>query len=202
MVPAASRERLDWLGLSGDRTITCPDYADDYLGQQVTKLHADLLTDADYVCHVDSDCVFVRSTQPSDLFDRDIPRVTMVPYRTLDRQVPWRDITQRFIGAPIEYEYMRGPPYTFPVWLYPALREHTRALHGMTAERYVLSQPPRGFSEINALGAYAYVRHRDSFSWHDLSSASAPDPACHVYWSWGGIDSATQEELETLLGVA
>src|ERR1700694_677382 len=38
----------------------CRDYRDDYLGQQSTKLHADTFTDADFICHVDADCIFVR----------------------------------------------------------------------------------------------------------------------------------------------
>jgi len=200
VVPEASRERLDWLGLSGDRTITCPDYADDYLGQQVTKLYADRFSDADYICHVDSDCVFVQPVRPDTLFEQGLPRLTMVPYRTLDRHVPWRGLTERFIGAPVEYEFMRSPPYMFPRWLYPALRRHVRALHGVTAEHYVLSQPPRGFSEINALAAYAYVHERDAFTWIDLSRASAPEALCRAYWSWGGIDAGTEAELEALLG--
>src|SRR5947209_4154135 len=52
----------------------CRDYPDDYLGQQVTKLLADNFSDADYICHVDSDCVFFRPTSPEDLIVDGKPR--------------------------------------------------------------------------------------------------------------------------------
>lgn len=199
-MPEASRERLDWLGLAGDRTITCPDYRDDYLGQQVTKLHADEFTDADFICHVDSDCVFTRPTKPVDLFQGRLPRVNMTPYATLDRHLPWRGITEAFIGERVEYEFMRDPPYTFPCWLYGAVRRHALSRHGTSIDQYVVDRPPRGFSEINALAAYAYVYERDSLAWCDITRSTAPESPCRVYWSWGGIDAPTRAELVSLLG--
>ena len=35
-----------------------PEFASDYLGQQITKLYADRFVDAEHVMHVDADCVF------------------------------------------------------------------------------------------------------------------------------------------------
>lgn len=200
VVPESSRERLAWRDLRGDVTIWCPDYADDYLGQQVTKLHADALTDADYVCHVDSDCVFERCTEPADLIDGEgRPRVRMAPYRVLDRHVPWKALTEGFLGMKVEYEFMRDPPYTFPRWIYPALRDYAWSRHGVSLESYILSRPPRGFSEQNALAAYAYGHHRDAFTWHDVAADSAPGPPCRAYWSWAGVDESTAHELDQLL---
>jgi hypothetical protein len=202
VVPASSRERLEWRGLAGGVTFTCPDYRDDYLGQQVTKLSADEYTDADYICHVDSDCVFTRITRPEDLFEDGRPRVTMAPYATLDRYLPWQPITEAFLGDRLDYEFMRTPPYTFPRWLYAAVREHSLARHGVTIERYVLDRPPRGFSEINALTGYAYLHAPDALAWHDVTTGGVPEPPCRVYWSWGGIDARTERELTALLGPA
>ena len=34
VVPKSSRQKLDWMGLAGDVTITCPNYRDDYLGPE------------------------------------------------------------------------------------------------------------------------------------------------------------------------
>jgi hypothetical protein len=70
----------------------------------------------------------------------------------------------------------------------------------MSAAEYVLSRPARGFSEINALAAYAHAHERESFAWVDVSGASESDPACRAYWSWGGIDSSTEAELAALVG--
>lgn len=190
-----------WLKLDADRVVTCPDYRDDYLGQQVTKLHADLLSDADYICHVDSDCVFQRPTTPENLAGAGRPYVLMEPYARLDPHVPWRALTERFLGGKVTHEFMRRPPYTFPRWIYPELRDHCRALHGTTLEDYVLGRPPRGFSEFNALGAYAYRHHRDAFTWIDATHGSAPPEPCRVFWSRQDLDATVREEISRLLGI-
>ncbi len=197
VVPDRCRAWLERRSIpAGVRTALCPDYRVDYLGQQVTKLHADLLTDADHICHVDSDCIFTRPTSPADLFEDGRPRVRMAAYDDLDPHLPWQETTERFLGRPMPYEFMRRPPYTFPRWLYPALRDHAVKAHRMDVSEYVLAQPLRGFSEFNALAGYAYWRHRDSFEW---CTDPDPDPPCRVYWSWGGLDLATSREIEALL---
>src|SRR5712691_3849026 len=69
VVPGSSAERLAWSGLDLKvEAHVCPDFADDYLGQQVTKLHADKYTDADFICHIDADCLFHRNITPHVLF--------------------------------------------------------------------------------------------------------------------------------------
>jgi Family of unknown function (DUF6492) len=197
VVPQSSRERLDWLRLNGDVTITCPNYRDDYLGQQVTKLMADTFSEADYICHIDSDCIFQRSTTPEDLLVGRRPAVLMAPYDSLDSHTPWKALTEQLLRREVPMEFMRTPPYTFPRWIYAAFRQHVSALHGTSLEKYVLRQPYRGFSEFNALGAYAYLYHHESFVWRDVGHIH--DSPCRVFWSWGGIDSATRREIEDLL---
>lgn len=199
VVPRASRAKLDWLGLADDVTITCPDSRDDYLGQQVTKLTADLYSGADVICHLDSDCVFQRATTPGDLFENGKPRVLMARYSDLDPYVPWKELTEKFLGREVEFEFMRTPPYTFPRWIYGAFREFAIARHGKPLEQYILEQPARGFSEFNALGAYAYYEHRDRFTWVDIGAGAPPVEHCRVFWSWGGIDERIRGEIERLL---
>ena len=193
----------DWLSRRTlplrDRTVLCADYAQDYLGQQVTKLHADCITDADYICHVDSDCVFVRPTKPGDLIADGRPQVRLAPYAALDRHMPWQAVTEEFLGRPVAYEFMRSPPYTFPRWLYPAVRQHAMERHGVALADYVLSRRPRGFSEFNALAAYAFWRHHDAFEWCNLTVDAVVEPACRVFWSWAGLDASTTRQIEELL---
>ncbi len=200
VVPASSRARLDHAGLAGDVTLTCPDVPDDYLGQQVTKLTADLLTDAGLICHVDSDCIFRRATTPRDLLVDGRPYVLLEPYDRLDPHVPWKLLTERFLGGRVEHEFMRSPPYTFPRWTYRALRAHALETLGTPLEEYVLAQPHRGFSEFNALGAYAYRFHRSEFTWIDPLVDRAPEPPCRVFWSRTGPTAEQLREIAELLG--
>ena len=199
VVPEDSRKRIGRLKLTCDEIVTCPSYRDDYLGQQVTKLYADTYTDADYICHIDSDCVFRRPVTPHDLREGDRLRIFMIPYRRLDAGIPWRELTERFLGRRVDFEFMRRQPQTFPRWLYPALRGHAEALHGKTIDHYVMSQPHRGFSEFNALCAFAYLNHRDDFAWIDLGGDDVPEPVCDCYWSWGGLQAGIVAEINATL---
>lgn len=195
VVPRSSVAKLRWAGLlAGPHEVAlCPDYVDDYLGQQVTKLHADLVTNAEFICHVDSDCVFTCPTSPADLLSDGRPVVLAAPYSSLDRHVPWRAVTEAFVGFEVRHEFMRSPPYTFPRWLYPEVREVARARHGVELDRYVLSRPARGFSEFNVLGAWAERHHPTAFHWRYLSGPEIPPGPLRVFWSRTSVDEHLRE---------
>jgi hypothetical protein len=178
----------------------CRDYKDDYLGQQATKLHADAFTDADFICHVDSDCIFVRPTSPEDFVVGGKPRILMRAVELLGRERPWQGPTEKFLGWPVSFDFMRYPPFTFPRWLYSGVREHATLKHGVDLDQYIAMQPSRGFSEFNVLGAFAWARCRDGFIWTECGEVPPPDSLCRWYWSWGGLDAATRLEIEETLG--
>ncbi len=176
------------------------DFRDDYLGQQVTKLHADRFSDAELICHVDSDCIFTRRVTPDDLIDDGgRPIIATRPYDELGRHWPWRRPTEAALGWSVELDFMQRPPFSYPRWLYAAVRDHIAAVHRQDIASYVTSRPPRGFSEFNALGAFAHARHADRFRFVD-ASACTEEAACRWYWSWAGLDDATRVEIEGLVG--
>lgn len=176
----------------------CEDYADDYLGQQVTKLHADAFTDADLICHVDSDCIFERLTTPDDVAPLGRPRVYTHPTATLPRHWPWTAPTASFMGETPTHDFMQCPPFVFPRWLYGRLRAFCVARHGVSLGTWVLSCPARGFSEFNALGAYAHAHHPEQFVWVRSIDIGEAERSCRWYCSWDRIDAATRRELEAL----
>jgi hypothetical protein len=182
------------------RLVVCPDYADDYLGQQVSKMYADTVTDADLICHVDSDCIFQRPTSPEDLAPGGKPRVFTRPVDELPRTRPWIASTEEFLRSRPSHDFMQQPPFTFPSWLYAELRTWSRTTHGVELADWILARPARGFSEFNVLGAFAYTHHRDAFIWTRIADIGAEEPVCRWYWSWGRIDNATSHELRARLG--
>ena len=194
--------RCDITPATGTRLEWCADYRDDYLGQQVTKLHADLYTQADFVCHVDSDCVFDRPTWPADLIVDGRPRIQIRATERLGRAYPWKNATEKFLAWPVETDYMQAPPFCYPRWLYSRVRDHSLAQHALELETYVLAQPSRGFSEHNVLGAYAWRYHHEAFRWIDGDTDLEVKRHCRWYWSWGGMDRATRAELSALLELA
>ena len=199
VAPQLSRARMERANLSpGARFLWHRDYADDYLGQQATKLQADLHTDADLICHVNSDCVFNVRTTPEDLMQGGRPFIARRSIEALGGRSPWRAPTEKFLGWPVSHDYMYHPPFLYPRWLYAKVRSHAMTVHGVDIEAYLAAQPPRGFSEFNVLGALAWARHRDDFVWIDAEGAP-PAPRCRWYWSWGGIDPATRREIQQIL---
>jgi len=199
VAPASSRERIERAGLRpGARFVWCRDYADDYLGQQATKLMADLHSDADLICHVDSDCVFNIRTTPRDLMQGRRPFISRRSIEALGGRSPWRKPTETFLGWPVAHDYMCHPPFLFPRGLYAEVRAHATSVHGVDIETYLAAQPRRGFSEFNVLGALAWARHREAFAWIDAET-SPRAPRCRWYWSWGGIDPAIRLEIERIL---
>jgi hypothetical protein len=199
VVPESSARRLPQGLLSEEALLVCRDYRDDYLGQQATKLLADSLTDADFIFHIDSDCVFHRSTAPQDLIVDGRPDLAFTPHEQFPRPAPWKAATEKFLRLPVRHDFMRRQPLVYPRWLYAAVRRHATQVHGLDLERYVLAQPPGGFSEFNALGAYAYQHHRGAFRWIEMAKDAPNEPFCRWFWSWGGLSAVMREELEHLL---
>ncbi|MGB2712155.1 MAG: hypothetical protein WBC33_11645 [Conexibacter sp.] len=196
VVPERSKTRLSRWGLRPDCLIVCCDYPDDYLGQQVTKLYADHVTDAALIAHLDSDCIIRGPLRPADLCDEHgLPRMVITPTSCFRGRGPWQDHTERFLGWPVSFDYMRSQPLLYPRWLYPQLRRHARARHGVALDDYVLNQGPLGFSEFNALGAYAHRHHPDAFAWQISVNQGYEETHARVFWSWEGITPATEREL-------
>lgn len=177
--------------LTKERIYAVKDACSGYMAQQVTKLHADNYTDADYILHVDSDCVFFVDTKPEDFFDGGKP----IMLRESGVDSPWNIITQRALGWYDEYEYMRRMPILYPRWIYKMVRDWMQTQHGIPLEQYICSQPGREFSEFNTVGQWAYRYYPNSFVWKNPGEHPL---RCKQFWSWGGIESARQE-IEKLL---
>jgi len=200
VLPKSSQAWLRRFPLPGKVRIQfCRDYKDDYLGQQVTKLLADEFTDADYICHVDADCIFHRQTSPADFIRDGKPLIIKRPCELLSPYRPWQKTVEKFLGWSVFDDFMQQPPFVFPRWLYPQVREHSVTTHGVDLEAYVTAQPPRGFSEFNVLGAIAWKKYSESFVWVDASAESSGELHCCWYWSWGGLDGVIKAEIAEIL---
>ena len=200
VVPEGSEERLRLAGMMPPRVKYCPHFPDDYLGQQVTKLYADTYTDADFIIHVDSDCMFRRTCSPSDLCKGGRPYLLVTPCSHFTGRAPWQIATERFLGSKISYDFMRRQPLMYPRWLYGELRRYARDLHKQELADYVMAQPPLGFSEFNALGAFGYSFYRNAFHWVETAETAFDEQFCRIFWSREGLHEGHRHEIETILG--
>jgi hypothetical protein len=180
----------------GVRHETWADHRNDYLGQQITKLHADAFADADFICHVDSEVIMCRSMTPSALMEEGRPRVVYRRVEEMGRHVPGRAEAAEFLGQRVDYDFMQVPPFTYPVGC-------TRRF-GPTA-----SPPPRrrealhrqfvvaALLRVQRARRLCILRHRKGFVWSGLESVGPR--RCRWFWSRGGINAALRRELDALI---
>lgn len=169
-----------------------------YLFQQTVKAQAHDYTDADYILHIDSDCIFTEPVTPA-MFMRDgKPIWYKTPYSS-GLEVPWEAITEKFMQAPVEYEFMRRFPFLVPRFLHEAIAAFCLETHGKSLTDYILSQPIRAFSEFNALGALAYSQFRDRFHWIDTTTDEVPERVVIQKWSHEKFSDADKAEFEEIL---
>lgn len=173
----------------------------EYLGQQITKLHADAFTDAEFFVYMDSDSILTRPVCPEDLIvDKRRVRWLYTPYSSLgnDDSQLWKPITEKVLGCKVHNETMRRHPLVVPRWALEEFRKFIWRAHGVSLDRYVIDQPNRDFSEWNALGNYLWIHHHDRIEWQNTDEDMGT-VFTHQSYSWGGLNPDLRAHLEAAL---
>jgi hypothetical protein len=162
--------------------LRCPDYPDDYIGQQITKLSADMFTDAPRIAHVDSDCIFSMPCSLSALLESNGRPVIRILWRSRrPTSDGWRRCIQDFHGEPLPFDVLVPPPFVYSRELYASLRTLCRHRHALALDEWCLARSVDSLSEFALLAAHAWFHHRDEYSW-----TAADDEVgwpCRAYWS-------------------
>lgn len=179
---------------------------DDYLGQQISKMTADLIVanpgqPSDTITHFDSDIFVTEPISPADLFVDGKPLIYMTPYANLPPppEVPWQPIVEEIIGFKVTHEFMRRHPFTYPRWFYPLLRAHIEQVHHKKFETVIARRPFKSCSEFNLLGAFAWEFYRDKFHFVDTTLNELPKEKLNQAWSYGGISDERRAWMEGIL---
>lgn len=185
--------------LSVEKVVGVHDLDDGYLGQQLTKMQAWKITDADAVVFWDSDVV---ATRPIDVrteyFKDGKPIVYKTRYSSINANgpaCPWQPITAKAVGFVPEWEYMRRMPLVYMTSTLAACDDFMTRLHHATLASYLHAQPHRAFSEFNALGAFAEAHEPDKYAFIDTESIDMPPCAVDQMWSWGGLTPEVMEKM-------
>lgn len=166
------------------------DRMEGYLAQQVTKLRAHFYSDADFIIHVDSDCIFHRKADCNEMIEDGKAIVLREEIET-----PWNKITEEVLGWYDPFEYMRRMPIIYPRWAYINFNAWMEEKHGNNIENIVAGRPYRSFSEFNAMGQFLHKHWEDKIVWKHPSEVKT---MCKQYWSWGGLQNS-EEEVKGLL---
>jgi hypothetical protein len=170
------------------------DWGDGYIQQMNDKLHADLYTDADFICHTDSDCVWTRDLRPEDLMENGKPVYLMHPFG--GEYNPWPPIVEKILGWRSPFSFMLRHPFLYPRGVYQEYRNFVEIRHGNTPlAHYIEAQPYREFIEYESMGAWAHRYAHDAFTWKDQADFPV---FVRQEWSWGGLNDRLRLELDSL----
>lgn len=195
-----------------------------HMQQMVYKISADKFCreGADWICIVDSDCLFWRPTDASSLFVNDRPIFCYDDWEA-DHTYQWQAGTEAFMKiGPMLYNTMRRHGMCFRPSHLDGLRKHITNLWG-DVESSILSCwdpetewfPARGkekrhwqpfgkptFSEHCAMGWWCWKKHHRDFCWWNVRDFGWPGGDRHAfvkqYWSHYDIDSY-RDELEKIV---
>ncbi len=183
------------------------------LSHMAMKCRADeLCPDADFIWHLDADCVVWSKVTPADLFKDGKPVLLRERYadlRNANRRV-WQKNVENALGFKPEYEGMVRQGAIHPRQVYAATRAAVEKHTGMKFDDFVTSGTnafPQLYCEFNTLAAIAIRDFRSSYEMQDydwerdakecgLSKTTnfqylykrGRDPICET-WSHGGIAS-------------
>jgi hypothetical protein len=173
-----------------------------YVTQQYLKMNADKHCNSDYVCHMDSDCVFTRPVTPDDLMVDGKPLWLMTPFVDIlptDKNLPAHfESIKAFSGISPEFEMMRRHSQVIPKWAYGCFRDYVQERHGMSFEKWALAQPFRGVTEFNFIGQFLLREFPNFIHFHD-TRFGVPESFVKQWWSWNGLTPEIRAEIEAIL---
>lgn len=177
----------------GVRIVTSPIYADDYVGQQVSKLLCHKHITGELVLIVDSDLIFLPGASVADYMDIDRPRI--MTYRWPDPQakqaLKWRSVFARLFGESTPYSFMQG--HGARLFRRSTLEAFSRRFPDI--DGYARRQSRKEFSEFEFLGFFAYLYEGHAYRFLELSENPSPVYHTRQYWNVDGITPKVLAEM-------
>lgn len=212
LVPEHQRGEFDWVRQTGVVVKSYDEPAEKgFLSHLIQKCRADeWCLDADFVLHIDADCMLFRKTTPA-AFIRDHRCISVrESYSgiTNPHRHTWRETVRKAIGIEPAHDYMLKHGQIHPRSVYRATRELVESHTGRLFDEYVLdgrNNFPQSFAEFPTIGTVG--RHLFSCCYEYIEYDKAADVALcgqhgdsfqYVYkrgfdhlvefWGHGGID--------------
>lgn len=183
-------ESVDILRRAGMPVVggTIQPWLNSYVGQGAAKMMAWERCDADAICFVDSDLIFVKEFTPQSMLTNGKIRIEWTPWELVGSAQCWREGTRALLRSESAFETMQRHPY---MYLTQTIR---RAYHHVDGESgYMAAHGP---SEFNLLGNYAYRHEREAYSFVPLDPMSKRSAFVREFWTHGGITAEVEAELK------
>lgn len=173
-----------------------------FMRAQISMMQGDLLCPvADYVYLVGSDCLAWTELKPEFYFHKGKPAMLYNSRKYFEdakagHPIQWMDSTAEILKFPVNGEFMRRLPIVYPKELFAPCRAHIEAVNGLPFEEYIYRRNAQGgpVSESNLLGAYAWEKMHDLYTW--VHADGTPEyweyrsnhPDICQFWSHGGMN--------------
>ncbi len=182
---------------AGIEVVGCESLPRDYVGQQLTKHHADefcFINEADcWITFLDSDNIFTEPFSLKSLFVNGRPILLHTPYAMLPPDLPWKPITEKAMGFIVHDEYMRRHGMTYSASELKDFRIWFEKARGESIDSYLQKVSGNDYSEFNALGAFMWKFRHDNRHWIRTDVQESPKLPLRQGHSWSGIASASEE---------
>lgn len=162
-----------------------------FLRHEHVIMCSDEYTDADFVCHVDSDCLFTEPVTPADYFVGEKPVLLHASFHWLitTQQANlemWKHAAERALGFEVTEECMRRHPAVHYRKVYPATRYIIEKHTGKPFADFVRSGVnafPQDIAEFPTLGAVAWTCFHDEYHWINQETDPWPHNKLTQFWS-------------------
>lgn len=169
--------------------------------------------DADFIAHLDPDCVFTAPVTPETFIKNGKPILRYERFDSICGRHPgimrWKEAVNYALPFPVDKEFMRGHPEVYHRGLYRTAREIIELKQQMSLAEFMRgcrNEFPQTFCEFATLGAVAYERFRDLYEPFDCASQRNPDMQewpIQQFWSHSRIDEPqstwVRGELKTIV---
>lgn len=168
-----------------------------YCWQQCCKVNADAFTNSENIVFLDADTIFTKPITPESIMIGGLPVWLYESYSGMDNPdvLARRVVMEQFVGAPVEFEFMRRHPFIITRELLADFRRFCWMKHGIPAEEFIMTK--ERVSEFNMLGCWAWEHHRSAIAWR--RPEEMPTYVLQM-WSHGpGLTDSIRAEFEEKL---
>lgn len=170
--------------------------------------------DADFICHVDPDCLWTKATTPEIYFRDGKPILLIESWDALrerghDGRYGWKKPVEDAVKFDTTHETMCRHPAVHYRRTYKLTRERIESAHQTPFTDYVLRQKngfPQGFCEFVTLGVIAIKYLPDNYCFVDRGyDRELHDPINHLEQGWSyclhdGRRDETLKWVKNILG--
>ena len=164
---------------------------------------------ADFIAHIDSDSIFCKDVNPSDLIKDGKSTIYYHPYSSYApgaAELWWKPQVERALKIDPQAECMQHMPLVYKRNLYRSVRDRIEETNFIPVNEFCISQKPDplwGLTEFNTLGAWAMYAHKDEYNFIDLSNKeNKADKIVHQSWSQTlhqpGLQDKHREQIEQI----